>query len=165
MLEVVRIGVTKITKENKLEIFQKFEILKQNDIQQTQPRKKQSISKIYIKVISSESNNVRMKIVNLQGKNKLQYGDYYVLQQNEEYIMFNLLQFNEEYILIFNEQVSIEWIPDFPIELDNDTNIKVMRRGEYFPQNQYFYDGFSCERSYLYILCVISFRNILLLPL
>ncbi|CAL6054899.1 Hypothetical_protein [Hexamita inflata] len=132
--------------QNKYEILDKLTKLKEENIKFTKPRTKYSLAKVYIKVVSCESNSneVRVKIENTSGRNRLSYGDYYVLQLNTEYCMFSQLELNEEYVLIFNEKVSFEWIPDFPVDLDPSVDIQVMRRGEYFPQNQYFFENVPC---------------------
>ncbi|CAL5999808.1 Hypothetical_protein [Hexamita inflata] len=142
-IEVLKMVESRITSENKYQILDTLGKLKEENIKFTEKRIKYSLAKIYIKVVSCESNlnEVRVKIQNTSGRNRLSYGDYYVLQLNTEYCMFSQLELNEEYVLIFNEKVSFEWIPDFPVDLDPSAGIQVMRRGEYFPQNQYFYDN------------------------
>ncbi|CAL5999782.1 Hypothetical_protein [Hexamita inflata] len=142
-IEVLKMGESRMTSENKYQILDTLGKLKEENIKFTEKRIKKALAKIYIKVISCESNSdeVRVKIENTSGRNRLSYGDYYVLQLNTEYCMFSQLELNEEYVLIFNEKVSFEWIPDFPVDLDPSAGIQAMRRGEYFPQNQYFYDN------------------------
>ncbi|CAL6087852.1 Hypothetical_protein [Hexamita inflata] len=131
-------GESRMTSENKYQILDTLGKLKEENIKFTEPRTKQALAKIYIKVVSCESNSneVRVKIQNTTGGNRLSYGDYYVLQLNTEYCMFSQLELNEEYVLIFNEKVSFEWIPDFPVDLDPSAGIQAMRRGVYFPQYQ-----------------------------
>ncbi|CAL6054885.1 Hypothetical_protein [Hexamita inflata] len=142
-IEVLQMGESRMTSQNKYEILNKLTKWKEESIKFTKPRIKQALAKVYIKVVSCESNSneVRVKIENTSGRNRLSYGDYYVLQLNTEYCMFSQLELDEEYVLIFNEKVSFEWIPDFPVDLDPSAGIQAMRRGEYFPQNQYFYDN------------------------
>ncbi|CAL6054915.1 Hypothetical_protein [Hexamita inflata] len=145
-IEVIGMGETRMTSQNKYEILNKLTKWKEESIKFTKPRIKQALAKVYIKVVSCESNSneVRVKIENTSGRNRLSYGDYYVLQLDTEYCMFSQLELDEEYVLIFNEKVSFEWIPDFPVDLDPFVDIQVMRRGEYFPQNQYFFDSVPC---------------------
>ncbi|CAL5999728.1 Hypothetical_protein [Hexamita inflata] len=137
-IEVLKMGESRMTSENKNEILDTLGKLKEENIKFTEPRTKQALAKVYIKVVSCESNSneVRVKIQNTTGRNRLSYGDYYVLQLNTEYCMFSQLELDEEYVLIFNEKVSFEWIPDFPVDLDPSAGIQAMRRGEYFPQYQ-----------------------------
>ncbi|CAL5999832.1 Hypothetical_protein [Hexamita inflata] len=145
-IEVLKMGESRMTSQNKYQILDTLGKLKEEKIKFTEPRTKYSLAKIYIKVVSCESNSneVRVKIENISGRNRLSYGDYYVLQLNTEYCMFSQLELDEEYVLIFNEKVSFEWIPDFPVDLDPSAGIQVMRRGEYFTQNQYFFDNVPC---------------------
>ncbi|CAL6047417.1 Hypothetical_protein [Hexamita inflata] len=142
-IEVIRMGEFRMTSENKYEILNTLTKLKEENVIFTETRIKQALAKVYIKVVSCESNSneVRVKIQNNSGRNRLSYGDYYVLQLNTEYCMFSQLELDEKYVLIFNEIVSFEWIPDFSVDLDPSVDIQAMRRGEYFPQNQYFYDN------------------------
>ncbi|CAL5999826.1 Hypothetical_protein [Hexamita inflata] len=142
-IEVLKIGESRMTSQNKYQILDTLGKLKEENIKFTEQRTKKALAKIYIKVISCESNSnqVRVKIQNTSGRNRLSYGDYYVIQLNTEYCMFSQLELDEEYVLIFNEKVSFEWIPDFPVDLDPSAGIQAMRRGEYFTQNQYFYDN------------------------
>ncbi|CAL6087762.1 Hypothetical_protein [Hexamita inflata] len=145
-IEVIRMGETRMRAENKYQILDTLGKLKEENIKFTEQRIKQALAKIYIKVVSCESNSnqVRVKIQNTSGRNRLSYGDYYVIQLNTEYCMFSQLELDEEYVLIFNEKVSFEWIPDFPVDLDPSAGVQAMRRGEYFPQNQYFFDNVPC---------------------
>ncbi|CAL5999756.1 Hypothetical_protein [Hexamita inflata] len=145
-IEVLKMGESRMTSENKNEILDTLGKLKEENIKFTEKRIKKALAKIYIKVVSCESNSneVQVKIENTTGRNRLSYGDYYVLQLNTEYCMFSQLELDEEYVLIFNEKVSFKWIPDFPVDLDPSAGIQAMRRGEYFPQNQYFYDNVPC---------------------
>ncbi|CAL6054857.1 Hypothetical_protein [Hexamita inflata] len=142
-IEVLQMGEFRMASQNKYQILDTLGKLKEESIKFTEKRIKYSLAKVYIKVVSCESNSneVRVKIENTSGRNRLSYGDYYVLQLNTEYCMFSQLELDEEYVLIFNEKVSFEWIPDFPVDLDPSAGIQAMRRGEYFPQNQYFYDN------------------------
>ncbi|CAL6065975.1 Hypothetical_protein [Hexamita inflata] len=151
-IQIQRMGETKLTFENKYQILDSMHKRKEEYIKYTEPRIKQSPVKIYIKVISSEQykypvNNinhyVKVKIVSNE-KNKLQYGDYYELQLNQEYCLFTTLEPQEEFSLVFNEKVSFEWIPDFPIVPEPSSGIQIMRRGEYLPQNKYFFDNVKC---------------------
>ncbi|CAL6066033.1 Hypothetical_protein [Hexamita inflata] len=149
-IQIQRMGETRLTAENKYEILDLMYKRKEQNIKYTEPRRKQSPVKIYIKIIFSEqypvnniNNYVRVKIVSKE-KNKLQYGDYYELQLNQEYCLFTTLEPQEEFSLVFNEKVSFEWIPDFPIVPESSSDIQIMRRGEYLPQNQYFFDNIQC---------------------
>ncbi|CAL6087780.1 Hypothetical_protein [Hexamita inflata] len=139
-------GESRMTSENKYQILDTLGKQKEENIKFTEKRIKYSLAKVYIKVVYCESNlnEVKVKILNTSGRNRLSYGDYYVLQLNTEYCMFSQLELDEEYVLIFNEKVSFEWIPDFPVDLDPSAGIQVMRRGEYFTQNQYFFDNVPC---------------------
>ncbi|CAL6073129.1 Hypothetical_protein [Hexamita inflata] len=156
-IQIQRMGETKLTFENKYQILDQMHKQKEQNIKFTEPRIKLSPVKIYIKVIFREqyptniNNYVRVKIVSIEENiletNKLQYGDYYELQLNQEYCLFTTLEPQEKFKLIFNEKVSFEWIPDFPIVPEPSSGIKIMRRGEYLLQNKYFFDNLICPEE------------------
>ncbi|CAL6099118.1 Hypothetical_protein [Hexamita inflata] len=146
-IEILNMGETIMTADNKYSILNRFNILKEQDVKFTKPYIKQFQFKIYIKIITSEydSDKVRVNIINENKINRLLYGDYYELNLNTEYCIFSKLIVGEQFTLVFSEKVTFEWIPDFPIDLDISSGIKIMRRGEYFPTNHYYFDDISCK--------------------
>ncbi|CAL6064002.1 Hypothetical_protein [Hexamita inflata] len=148
MYEILHTGESRMSSQNKYEIINRLGVLKENNIISTRPRIKQVPAKIYIKVTSIQSNSkeVRVTIVNdaYPESNRLSSGDYYALQLDTEYCLSSRLQLDEEYTLIFNESVSLEWIPDFPVEFDQSSGVNIVRRGYYYPRNQYQFDSVPC---------------------
>ncbi|CAL5999882.1 Hypothetical_protein [Hexamita inflata] len=146
--EILQTGESRMSSYNKYEIINKLGVLKENNIISTRPRIKQVPAKIYIKVTSIQSNSkeVRVTIVNdaYPESNRLSSGDYYALQLDTEYCLSSRLQLDEEYTLLFNESVSFEWIPDFPVEFDQSSGVNIVRRGYYYPSNQYQFDSIPC---------------------
>ncbi|CAL6054963.1 Hypothetical_protein [Hexamita inflata] len=146
--EILQMGESRMSSQNKYQIINKLGVLKENNIISTNPRVKLVPAKIYIKVTSIQSNSkeVRVTIMNdaYPECNRLSSGDYYALQLDTEYCLSSRLQLDEEYTLIFNESVSFEWIPDFPVEFDQSSGLNIVRRGYYYPCNQYQFDSVPC---------------------
>ncbi|CAL6047445.1 Hypothetical_protein [Hexamita inflata] len=156
-IEMLKIGDQRMTKDKKDQIMNYFRnnndgfsmIQEYNRRQFTIQRTKQSMSKLYIKIkhYYGTGNYIRVKVIDEFGKNKLLYGDYYELQVGNEYCFYTQLIVGEKFQLTFSDSVDFEWIPDFPIDLDSSTGIQIVRRGEYYPSNKYYFKDYDCSEE------------------
>ncbi|CAL6047461.1 Hypothetical_protein [Hexamita inflata] len=126
-------------------------------------RVKKETSRIFIYIQScaeKHTEQVKVRIIDTKGRNCCNSGDYYLLDINTPYSMYNCVDDNDRYQIQFSSSVSFIWFPYFEQEflelttlLQNKqdilyyinqfktTQIKIRRRGIFYPQNEYHYDS------------------------